>query len=81
MVTLKLSRSEAGRLQKVVIRSYMGKDLEGCCLVYLALFGGEIVTLLLSSDCSESAVMAPAIPGGWGLAWVCGVSPDGTFFL
>lgn len=39
MVTLKLSRSEAGRLQKVVIRRSTREDLVGCCLVYLALLG------------------------------------------
>lgn len=73
MVTLKLSRSKAGRLQKVVIRHSTGEDLEGCCLVYLALFG-ERVLFPSHVGFSESVVMAPAV--AWGLK-----SCLGTFFL
>lgn len=68
------------RLQKVVIRPWTGEDLEGCCLMYLHLFGERFYaspTFSLLWVCRDGISSSSV----WGLAWVCGGSTDSTFFF
>lgn len=69
------------RLQKVVIRHWTGDDLEGCCLVYLALFGERFLIPTPHLQFAESAVKAPAVPGVGGLFGSVGKAAMGAFFF